>query len=112
MKKFIILIICLLSIISCNTDKKQIKNLQNTVFTLQDSICVLNAKNEYYKKVIEDYKYKYDYKVDSVLLINDSLITELKLRDFQLARIQYYNNIAAKNNNIKFLRGWINRIFN
>ena len=31
---------------------------------------------------------------------------------YKLERIRYYNNIAGKGNNIKFLRGWINRVLN
>lgn len=31
---------------------------------------------------------------------------------YKLERIRYYNDIASKGNNIKFLRGWINRVLN
>lgn len=31
---------------------------------------------------------------------------------YKLERIRYYNEIAGKGNNIKFLRGWINRTLN
>lgn len=31
---------------------------------------------------------------------------------YKLERIRYYNDIAGKGNNIKFLRGWINRVLN
>lgn len=37
--------------------------------------------------------------------------TEFILR-YKLERIRYYNDCAAKGNNIKFLRGWINRVLN
>ena len=31
---------------------------------------------------------------------------------FKLERIRYYNECAGKGNNIKFLRGWLNRVLN
>lgn len=31
---------------------------------------------------------------------------------YKLERIKYYNDIADKGNNIKFLRGWISRVLN
>lgn len=57
------------------------------------------------------------YKTDSVLIkeLNDSinvLNEELFVANYKLERVKYYNNIAAKGNNIKFLRGWINRVLN
>lgn len=45
-----------------------------------------------------------DYKVI------DSLKSELLIKELKLARIKEYNQIAAKDNNIKYLRGWINRV--
>lgn len=30
--------------------------------------------------------------------------------EYKLERIRYYNKVAANGNNIKFLRGWINRV--
>lgn len=45
-----------------------------------------------------------DYKVI------DSLKSELLVKELKLARIKEYNKIAAKGNNIKYLRGWINRV--
>ena len=41
---------------------------------------------------------------------NDTTMSEeLFIAKFKLEKIKYYNDIAAKGNNIKFLRGWINR---
>lgn len=34
------------------------------------------------------------------------------IANYKLERIRYYNNAAAKGNNIKYLRGWINRVLN
>lgn len=42
----------------------------------------------------------------------DSLKTELFVAKYKLERIKYYNDIAAKGNNLKYLRGWINRVLN
>lgn len=49
---------------------------------------------------------------DSLNSIRDSIGEDLFVARYKLARIKYYNNIAAKGNNIKFLRGWINRVLN
>ena len=44
---------------------------------------------------------------------SDTTISEeLFVAKYKLERIRYYNDIAAKSNNIKFLRGWINRVLN
>lgn len=40
----------------------------------------------------------------------DSLQSELLIKELKLERIKEYNRIAAKDNNIKYLRGWINRV--
>ena len=37
---------------------------------------------------------------------------ELFVAKYKLERIKYYNDIAAKGNNIRFIRGWINRVLN
>lgn len=50
--------------------------------------------------------------IDSLQILNVKYKEELELANFKLERIKYYNTIAAKNNNIKYLRGWINRVFN
>lgn len=46
------------------------------------------------------------YKADT------TISAELFVVKYKLERIRYYNNIAAKGNNIKYLRGWINRVLN
>lgn len=50
--------------------------------------------------------------VDSLQIVNDSLTGKLILATYKIEQIKYYNEIAAKNNNIKYLRGWINRTLN
>lgn len=47
---------------------------------------------------------------DSLNIIKDSLNEKLFVANYKLARIKRYNEIAAKGNNIKYLRGWINRV--
>lgn len=47
---------------------------------------------------------------DSLNIIKDSLNEDLFVANYKLARIKKYNEIAAKGNNIKYLRGWINRV--
>jgi hypothetical protein len=49
---------------------------------------------------------------DSLNAAKDSLGENLFITKYKLARIKYYNDIAAKGNNIKYLRGWINRVLN
>lgn len=49
---------------------------------------------------------------DSLNIVRDSLGKDLFIANYKLSRIKYYNNIAAKGNNIKYLRGWINRVIN
>lgn len=43
------------------------------------------------------------YKTDT------TMSEELFIARYKLEKIRYYNEIAAKGNNLKFLRGWINR---
>lgn len=49
---------------------------------------------------------------DSLNIIKDSLNEKLFVANYKLARIKRYNEIAAKGNNIKYIRGWINRVLN
>ena len=48
--------------------------------------------------------------IDSLQQANDSLTGKLQVANYKLERIRYYNDIAKRRNNIKFLRGWINRV--
>lgn len=69
-----------------STDSITIVNLTEQLRRTQDS---LNA-----------------YKADT------AISSELFVTKYKLERIRHYNEIAAKGNNIKFLRGWINRVLN
>ena len=46
---------------------------------------------------------------DSLRLVRDSLGENLFIANYKLAKIKRYNELAAKGNNIKYIRGWINR---
>lgn len=41
-----------------------------------------------------------------------TISAELFVAKYKLERIRYYNDIAGKGNNIRFLRGWLNRVLN
>lgn len=47
--------------------------------------------------------------LDQLKKTNDSLNVQLFNANYKLNKIAEYNRIAAKGNNIKYLRGWINR---
>lgn len=57
----------------------------------------------YLEKTINEYK-------DSLNYLRNSLNEDLFIAKYKLARIREYNRIASKGNNIKYLRGWINRV--
>lgn len=46
---------------------------------------------------------------DSLKIMRDSLGEDLFIANYKLAKIKRYNEIAGKGNNLKYLRGWINR---
>ena len=46
------------------------------------------------------------YKHDTIIYEDEFVLR------FKLERIRYYNECARKGNNVKYLRGWINRVLN
>ena len=68
------------------TDSSRIIELENVLQLTRDSLNV--------------------YKNDTVMSEDEFILR------FKLERIRYYNECAGKGNNIKFLRGWINRVLN
>ena len=52
------------------------------------------------------------YVIDSIQNLNSKLEEELNIALFKIDRIKEYNRIAGNGNNIKYLRGWINRTLN
>lgn len=94
----------------------------------------LNKVNDDYSKLSKDYitlQNRYDdlsksyndvsKSYDSLLIIKtkhdlsdcnivDSLYSEIMILNTKIERIKYYNDIAKNGENIKYLRGWINRV--
>lgn len=67
-------------------DTAKIKELENVLQLTRDSLNV--------------------YKNDTIMSEDEFILR------FKLERIRYYNECAGKGNNIKYLRGWINRVLN
>ena len=88
--------------------KKEKEHNQDIVFYYENLLQNVNIENENLKDSINYYKGMYD----ECVLLCDSLCEEIAVRDIKLARIAEYNRIAGQNNNIKYLRGWINRVLN
>ena len=100
MKKVSIFITCFILLTSCVPTKREVIVQKDTVYvnvtdsslvTQLDSLC---------------------NKIDSLKKENEFLFDELSVAIFKLERIRDYNEVAKKGNNIKFLRGWINRVLN
>ena len=88
--------------------KKEKEHNQDIILYYEDLLQNVNIENENLKDSINYYKGMYD----ECVLLCDSLCEEIAVRDIKLARIAEYNRIAGQNNNIKYLRGWINRVLN
>lgn len=99
MKKLLILFIGVL-FISCNNTVpvEKIIYVPVTDTTCFDSLI-------YYKEQLRR-------TTDSLNAIRDTTAEDLFIARYKLGRIKYYNSIAAKGNNVKYLRGWINRVLN
>lgn len=74
--------------------------------------CFWNSKPKIETKTEIDtlYVIKRDTIDNTDYTLVDSLKSELLIKELKLERIKEYNKIAAKGNNIKYLRGWINRV--
>lgn len=46
----------------------------------------------------------------NILKTDTNISTELFVAKYKLERIRHYNDVAKKGNNLKYLRGWINRV--
>ena len=88
--------------------KKEKEHNQDIIFYYEDLLQNVNIENENLKDSINYYKGMYN----ECVILCDSLCEEIAVRDIKLARIAEYNRIAGQNNNIKYLRGWINRVLN
>ena len=81
-----------------------ITDSQQTIITKTDTICVYVPDSSLVNQIDS-----LCYKIDSLEQINSEYFTELTIATIKLERIRDYNRIAANGNNIKYLRGWINR---
>lgn len=118
-----IIIISLLSMFLISAILAGVKqdNKQNDIINEKDScIYELNEKLIMQNIEVENYKDSIVLYNDSIVLYNDSINSlineldsineELQINKIKIERIREYNRIAAQGNNIKFLRGWINRV--
>lgn len=90
----------LFTLISC----KQSAPIKEIVYVpVTDSTCVDSLV--YYREMLRRTQ-------DSLNAVKDTTAEDLFVARYKLGRIKYYNNIAKNGNNIRFLRGWINRVLN
>jgi len=75
-------------------------------YTIDSITNIYTVKIEQLTNTIDSIK-NIPVKVDTVYIEDNEALLEA---NYKLERIRYYNNIAGKKNNIKFLRGWINRV--
>lgn len=90
------------SFYGCKTDDNVVvkyNTVHDTIY-IKDSTEILKLQKEVLKSK------------DSIKFIKDSLGEQLFVANYKLQRIKYYNDIAKNGNNIKYLRGWINRVLN
>lgn len=86
------------TLISC----KQSAPIKEIVYVpIIDSTCVDSLV--YYKEMLKQTQ-------DSLNAVRDTTAEDLFIARYKLGRIKYYNDIAKNGNNIKYLRGWINRV--
>jgi hypothetical protein len=102
-------ICCIIKMASTNSEIQELKeNNEEIVLHYENVLQNVNIENENLKDSVTYYKSMYN----ECVLLCDSLCEEIAVRDIKLARIAEYNRIAGQNNNIKYLRGWINRVLN
>lgn len=104
-----ICICCIIKIVHTNNEIQTLKEKNEEIVLHYENILQdVNIENENLKDSVRYYRDAYN---DCVLLY-DSICEEIVVRDIKLERIAEYNRIAGQNNNIKYLRGWINRVLN
>ena len=92
---------------------KKITNYKNIINEKDSCIYELNEKLIMQNIEVENYKDSivlYNDSINSLIKEFDSINEELQINKIKIERIREYNRIAAQGNNIKFLRGWINRV--
>ncbi len=109
MKKYNYIIIGIITctiignLISCN---RYVPPVEKIVYVpVKDTI----SEKENIARIVE-LEHKNSILRDSLNYIKDSIGEDLFVARYKLGRIKYYNEIAGKNNNLKYLRGWINRV--
>ena len=100
MKKLLLIFISII-FVGCVDNSPEVRYI-----TVRDTIEVENIIK------ITNLQRELDLTRDSLSYLKDSLGEDLFVAKYKLGRIKYYNDIAAKGNNIKYLRGWINRVLN
>lgn len=94
------------TVVKCNDDDKSLRPIKEVVYVpTPDSMTIQEVV--YLKEELRKCQ-------DSLRIIrtDSTMSSELFVAKYKLERIRYYNGIAGKGNNIKFLRGWINRVLN
>lgn len=100
---------CIIKIVLTNNEIQALEEKNEEIVLHYENILQdVNIENENLKDSVRYYRDAYN---DCVLLC-DSICEEIVVRDIKLERIAEYNRIAGQNNNIKYLRGWINRVLN
>ena len=105
-------------VVAAMHDKKQnnlIDEKDNYIYELNEKLIIKNIEVENYKDSVVLYNDSVNSlinEVDSISEELDSISEELQINKIKIERIREYNRIAAQGNNIKFLRGWINRVIN
>ena len=103
-------------VVAAMHDKKQndlIDEKDNYIYELNEKLIIKNIEVENYKDSVVLYNDSVNSlinEVDSISEELDSISEELQISKIKIERIREYNRIAAQGNNIKFLRGWINRV--
>ena len=108
MKKILSIIIvgiCVIILCTvCTNFKNDTISVEKTIYVpVTDTTCVDSLI--YYREQLRRTQ-------DSLVYVKDSLEEDLFVAKYKLGRIKYYVNIAAKGNNIKYLRGWCLRVLN
>lgn len=102
--RIILFLICL-SLISCNHNVPPV-----------EKIIYVPVKDTISEKVniarIVELEHKCYLLQDSLNAVRDSIGEDLFIAKYKLSRIKYYVDIAAKGNNIRYLRGWCLRVLN
>lgn len=112
--KFICIIALAIFIASCGNKEVVTEPKTDTVYVPIDSIedvtniniLTLQTQIDYLNATLSDTRDSLRFYQDSVAVVSEDLF----VARYKLGRIGEYNRIAAQGNNLKFLRGWINRV--